>query len=376
MIEHRHPLIPPSPGTTRELLSLHYGLAGSGRKATIQASLHADEVPGLLVAHHLRRRLAALEAAGALRGEIVLVPYANPVGLAQRMMQAHLGRFDFASGHNFNRYYADLVPQACDLLEPALRAGTAPGVELVRDALRRACAGVTAETELESLRRTLLGLAIDADVVLDLHCDNEAVLHLYTATECWPEVEPLARLLGARAVLTAAVSGDEPFDEACSTVWPRIAEELGKRLGRPVSLPAACTAVTVELRGETDVRHDLAEADAARLVDYLACRGLVDGAPGSLPPLQCEPTPLEGSVPVVAPRGGVVVFLRELGDVVRRGEPLVEIVDPREGGSTVIASPTDGVFYARESRRFATAGTRVAKVAGREAVRSGKLLSD
>lgn len=376
MIEHRHPLIPPSPGTTRELLSLHYGLAGSGRKATIQASLHADEVPGLLVAHHLRRRLAALEAAGALRGEIVLVPYANPVGLAQRMMQAHLGRFDFASGHNFNRYYADLVPQACDLLEPALRAGTAPGVELVRDALRRACAGVTAETELESLRRTLLGLAIDADVVLDLHCDNEAVLHLYTATECWPEVEPLARLLGARAVLTAAVSGDEPFDEACSTVWPRIAEELGKRLGRPVSLPAACTAVTVELRGETDVRHDLAEADAARLVDYLACRGLVDGAPGSLPPLQCEPTPLEGSVPVVAPRGGVVVFLRELGDVVRRGEPLVEIVDPREGGSTVLASPTDGVFYARESRRFATAGTRVAKVAGREAVRSGKLLSD
>ena len=290
MIEHRHPLIPPSPGTTRELLSLHYGLAGSGRKATIQASLHADEVPGLLVAHHLRRRLAALEAAGALRGEIVLVPYANPVGLAQRMMQAHLGRFDFASGHNFNRYYADLVPQACDLLEPALRAGTAPGVELVRDALRRACAGVTAETELESLRRTLLGLAIDADVVLDLHCDNEAVLHLYTATECWPEVEPLARLLGARAVLTAAVSGDEPFDEACSTVWPRIAEELGKRLGRPVSLPAACTAVTVELRGETDVRHDLAEADAARLVDYLACRGLVDGAPGGLPPLPCEPT--------------------------------------------------------------------------------------
>jgi hypothetical protein len=34
------------------------------------------------------------------------------------------------------------------------------------------------------------------------------------------------------------------------------------------------------------------------------------------------------------------------------------------------------VLYARESQRFATAGRRVAKVAGREAVRSGKLLSD
>jgi len=34
------------------------------------------------------------------------------------------------------------------------------------------------------------------------------------------------------------------------------------------------------------------------------------------------------------------------------------------------------VLYARESRRFVAAGTRVAKVAGREAVRSGNLLSD
>jgi hypothetical protein len=34
------------------------------------------------------------------------------------------------------------------------------------------------------------------------------------------------------------------------------------------------------------------------------------------------------------------------------------------------------MLYARESQRFATAGRRVAKVAGREAVRSGKLLSD
>jgi len=124
------------------------------------------------------------------------------------------------------------------------------------------------------------------------------------------------------------------------------------------------------------VRHDLAEADARRLLQYLACRGIVDGAPEALPPLECEPTPLAGSIPVAAPHGGVVVFLRELGSVVLRGEPLVEIVDPLHGGVTTLASPTDGVFYARESRRFVPAGTKVAKVAGREAVRSGKLLSD
>lgn len=96
------------PGTTRELVSLHFGNAGLGPKALIQASLHADEPPGLLVAWHLRRELAALEAAGRLRGEIVLVPMANPVGSAQRLLGRALGRFELALGENFNRNYADL----------------------------------------------------------------------------------------------------------------------------------------------------------------------------------------------------------------------------------------------------------------------------
>jgi len=376
MIERKHPLVSPSPGTRRELLSLHYGPVGTGLKAVIQASLHADEVPGLLVAHHLRSRLAGLEARGALRGEVVLVPFANPIGLSQRVLQAYEGRFDLASGENFNRHYADLVPRSCELLEPQLRAGAEASVARVRAALREACAALPAATELESLRRSLLALAIDADVVLDLHSDNEAVLHLYTATQLWADIEPLARLMGSRTVLMADRSGDEPFDEACSMVWPRLAEELTKRLGRPVTLPHACVAVTVELRGEHDVDHALAAADAEALVQYLAWRGLVDGAPERLPELACEPTPLAGSIPIDAPHGGVLVFLRELGATLCRGEPLVEIVNPMDGVATVLASPTDGVFYARESRRFVPAGTRIAKVAGREAVRSGKLLSD
>lgn len=62
----KHPLLSPAPGTQRELVSLHYGTVGSeAGKAYIQASLHADELPGMLTAHHLRRQLAALEAAAA-----------------------------------------------------------------------------------------------------------------------------------------------------------------------------------------------------------------------------------------------------------------------------------------------------------------------
>jgi hypothetical protein len=78
----------------------------------------------------------------------------------------------------------------------------------------------------------------------------------------------------------------------------------------------------------------------------------------------------------VAPHAGVSVFRAELGATLRRGDPVVDIVDPQTGNVTTLESPTDGVFYARESRRFVVPGIRVAKVAGHEAVRKGRLLSD
>src|SRR3954469_19948522 len=103
-----HALTQGTPGVAIELQSLHYGTPGAGPKATLQAALHADEIPGLLVAHHLRERLATLEAEGRILGEIVLVPVPSPLGLGQRVLHSALGRFDLATGENFNRHYADL----------------------------------------------------------------------------------------------------------------------------------------------------------------------------------------------------------------------------------------------------------------------------
>jgi len=366
-----HALTQGTPGAAIELLSLHYGTPGAGPKATLQAALHADEIPGLLVAHHLRARLAALEAEGRILGEIVLVPVANPIGLAQRVLGAVEGRFELASGENFNRHYADLFDAVATRVAGALGADAAANVALIRAALREAAAALPARSTLESLRRTLLGLSIDADIVLDLHCDSEAVLHLYTETSVWPRVEPLARFLGCEAALLAEVSGDHPFDEACSTIWPRLAERFGA--GTPI--PSACVAVTVELRGEADVAHEFAERDAQAIVDYLAWQGLVAGAPAALPPARCEATPLAGSIPVNAPHGGIVAYVREPGARVQAGDRLADLVEPMTGLVTPLVSPIDGVLYARETRRFVPAGAGVLRVAGREALRTGNLLT-
>ncbi len=361
-----HPLAESTPGTAHQVTSLHFGAPGRGPKACIQASLHADEVPAMLVAWHLRQHLEALDAAGRLLGEVVLVPAANPIGLAQFALQVHQGRFDLASGDNFNRSYADLAAAVAPKL-----AGmeAAPSVEQVRAALREAVAALPVRNALTSLRRTLLGLAVDADIVLDLHCDGEAVLHAYTTPACWPEAELLARCMGLRAVLLAEHSGGDPFDEACSMLWP----DLAAALGQP--LPQACLALTVELRGEADVDHALAAADAAGILHFLQLRGLVAGPAAQPPPLLCRPTPLAASIPMPAPRGGVLVFRQAPGAQVHEGDAIVDIIDPVTAEVSTVAAPTDGLFFARCQRRFTAAGMSLGKVAGTEARRSGPLLS-
>ncbi len=365
-----HPLLSPAPGTQRELVSLHYGRPGSGPKIYIQASLHADELPGMLTAWHLRRQLDALDAAGAIRGEIVLVPMANPIGLSQWLLQGHLGRFELLSGENFNRHYPDQIEAAAHAAEPELGSDAAHNVAVLRRELKKAVLAQPVDTELQSLRRTLMALSCDADVVLDLHCDAQAVLHLYCETPAWTQCEPLSRFLGARVTLLATDSGDNPFDEACSQVWWKWQRHFGGRF----PIPQACLSVTVELRGQQDVEHALAEQDAANIVDYLRWRGALAGAAKAVPAAQGDARPLAGSMPIKTPVGGVLTFLCQPGDEVREGAVLAHVIDPVTAELTELKSPVDGLLFARDNLRFVTAGARVAKVAGLNALRSGKLL--
>jgi hypothetical protein len=369
-----HPLLSPSLGSHKTLTSFHFGTPGSDRKIYIQASLHAEELPGMLVAHHLRALFEAFEAAGQIHGEIVLVPVANPIGLAQRLDHKPMGRFELDTSENFNRHYPDLAAAVESVVITQMGDNAAANVALVRRAMRDYLQAWTPATELQSLRRTLLLLSHDADFMLDLHCDCEGVLHFYTEEACWPQMQELAHFLGAQAILLAKSSGNRPIDECLSGAWWQLADRLKAR-GLDVPLPQACCSTTIELRGELDVSHAWAATDAQAIVRWLQFVGvLACQHPPKVPAPRCPATPLAGSETLTAPSPGIVVFAVEVGQQLQVGDLVVEIIDPIANTTQRITAGVAGVFYARIRDRYITAGGELGKIAGATAFRSGELL--
>ena len=131
-----YPLLSPSLGSQKALVAFHFGTPGARPKVYIQASLHAEELPGMLVAHHLRPLLEQAEREGRLQGHVVLVPAANPIGLAQRLDHKAMGRFELDTAQNFNRHYPDLAGAVFDAVRDRLTpdaSGNVVDLEQLRD---------------------------------------------------------------------------------------------------------------------------------------------------------------------------------------------------------------------------------------------------
>jgi len=371
-------LASPSPGTRRSLKVHRYGEPGARPKAYFHAALHADEWPGLLTLNHLIVLLDTADAEGRISGEIVLLPFANPVGLGQHHLGYNTGRFSSDGGGNFNRHWPDLTDAALTILEGKLGNDRGVNDQLVRAALKTAADDLPRRTELETLKATLLSLSAGAEMVFDVHCDSVSMMHLYAHNSHRDEVMALAGDLQSPVVLLEDDPDDLPFDSANAAPWVRIK----RRLGLDEALPAGCFATTVELRGHNDVRDDLARSDAEALFRYLMRRGVVAGDAGPLAEAPCKPTPLDGMDVLRAPGTGIVAWRHEIGTRVEAGDLMAELVDieaddPAQA-RTPIYTRASGMFFARKADTLARPGDQIGKIAGAEPLphrKSGSLLS-
>lgn len=371
-MEHRQqPLIGPVPGTARHIDSFHFGPPDAERHVYVQGSLHADELPGMMAAWTLKQRLAELERDGRLACRVTVVPVANPVGLDQQLMDTPLGRYDFESLTNFNRHYPSVLETIAAPLETTLGDDVAVNRARIREHFAEALAAITPTTSLESMQLTLMRLAVDADFVLDLHCDFNAVEHLYTTPAAWPVFEPLARYFGAKASMLATDSGGQSFDECFTLVW----EGLRQRFGERFPIDYGGQSITLELRGQQDVSRALAEHDSGAILDWMCHLGLIAGQAPALPDLLYPATELAAMDFLRAPIGGLLVFHLAPGVEVEAGQLIAEVIDPLSDRVEPVRAVQAGMFYARSHRRMATAGMIVADIAGHTSHRSGYLLA-
>ena len=163
MTVERIELPSPAPGTRRHLLVHRFGREGARPKAYLQAGLHADELPGVAILVHLLERLEALDATGAVRGEVVVVPVANPVGLAQSVMGQTLGRYDLAQMSNFNRGWPELGEAVAERVGGRLGGDADANGELVRETMVELARELPADSENAALRKELFCTAVGAD---------------------------------------------------------------------------------------------------------------------------------------------------------------------------------------------------------------------
>ena len=183
-------------------------------------------------------------------------------------------------------------PVIADLTEPAARHldgkfgnDAEANVVLVREALRAAVGELPCRSEVETLKATLLSLSIDAEIVLDVHCDSIATMHLYAHSSQEDTVMMLAADLDSPVVLLEDEPGGDPFDKCNQAPWIGLRE----RFELDQTLPIRCFSTTVELRGCNDVNDSMARADAEGLLHFLMRQGVVSGAPPPLGKPSCQP---------------------------------------------------------------------------------------
>lgn len=369
-IVSRFPLPPMSLGTERHLTVHSYGDPDATPKVYLQGGLHAGELPGPLALHHLIRRLDAGE--DEILGHIMIVPIANPIGQSQVMRGTMSGRFAESDGSNFNRGFPDIAQEVAEAVRGGLTGDAAANTVLMREAIGDVLAdrASMATTEIDYLRITLMRLACDADLALDLHSEEEGLVHLYVDTLNWPGASDIARLLDSRVTLLTNPTAAMSFDEAMTAPWRKLEGE---------GLDSGCLTATVELRGAADVGDALAEEDADRLYRILQSRGFVaggdeigseeagSGESGADDGAPMRTVPVEGMERIIAPTPGIISFRVPLGTEVTAGQPIADLIDPTADdpaeGRIELTATCDGLLYAHRIQRFAHTGATVAKVA-------------
>jgi predicted deacylase len=370
-------LVGDTPGRSTELNYFRIGPQDADRKVYLQAALHADEQPGIMVLHHLLPLLRDADVAGELKARFVLFPMVNPLGMGDIEFGQHQGRYNRGTGVNHNRDWPVLYDAVGEGLSAKLGKDADDNIRVVRAALRDWATSLPRVTALQQWRQCVISEACDADYVFDLHCDDDSLLHIFSVPQLADNMQQLANWSGAAATMLAEDSGGGSFDEVWPAIWLRLARECPDK-----PLPLSVVSCTLEYRGQIDTFDALNRQDAHNLYGYFQEQGLIGGAPLGQKSAARAGTDLRATQYLRSPRAGLLAYRVELGDWVEKGDCIAELIQLDGDGAfeqrTPLLAEVSGQVISRKINKYVWAGANVSKIVGDEVLesRTGKLLSD
>lgn len=283
---------------------------GGGARLCIATGIHGDEMMGQLIVFGIASRI--MQQSEHLHGTVDLYPMLNPLGLD----------------------VGERMTPLSNMLD-----------------MNRAFPGVKDGTALEGMCYAVMQDMLGADLVLDIHASTQFKSELFevrmNAREA-AELLPQARALGPDLIW----------------IYP-------DRISYRASLTSALAeAGTPALILEADERRRRPQDIAQRVVEGIFCKmtemGLWTGDAQPLPPanreIPCIRKP-EDICRVTCERPGVYVPLDRLGEWVRAGDTLGQIIDALAGEIVQeVPAPADGLVFSQRSYSAVYPGTLIARV--------------
>ncbi|MEM9242822.1 MAG: succinylglutamate desuccinylase/aspartoacylase family protein [Pseudomonadota bacterium] len=332
------------------------GTNSDAPKVYIQAGIHGAELQGSLVIHKL---IDYLQKNPPL-GDISLVPQANPIGCNHKVGDFTQGRFDAMNGDNWNRYYhyddrdidifLKTVPMnlsQCDLLNHFRRMLK----KRLTDKLN-APLGLSRAARLDlSLQR----IAVDADIVLDLHTDAHAINYVFspqyaqqTAAQCF-ETDILLSLPNQFA---------GAMDEAIFCPWWTLWQKYHQQEAAP-----PIEAFTLELGNHESLNDQQAKQQMQGICRYLAAKKVIATTDFTTPTVSSTTIwPINQFQVFYAPVGGLYQWLCSPGDAIKESQIIAHCLQSSNKRSLPIVAPTDMTVVNLFSSAAVPQGTALAKV--------------
>jgi predicted deacylase len=309
-------------GTQLSIPVFHFH--GSDKNAPsvyIQSGIHGAEVQGYLVALKLIEYFETYPP----KGDVNIVPIANPYGLNCKIGYHTFGRFDPTTGDNWNRNYEDLTGTVDSFLSDCKDCPFDTLVPLFKKKLQESLAEKLGERHSyhKKLALQLQSLSSSADIILDLHCDTLSVPHIYCPSYALNSVINF----GIPFIVEIPHTFGGALDEASFCPWVALMEKYNAYHGIKLNCPIE--TFTIELGNQELIDPDHAYKQLPAILNYLAAKGVCDqkniSIDRKLPIYSCA---LKDFITIYAASGGLILQHPKLGSSTKAKETLMSLNTP------------------------------------------------